>query len=69
MMLQRMIQSGELARHRESKTFVPIRVGPEPADAVPAYSQSPMAHVSGEHDLPEMAETAETDAKTKGGRP
>ena len=68
MMLQKMIQSGELARHREAKTFVPIRVGPEPADAVPAYSQSPMAHGTGEHDLPAMAESAEAEAKTEGGR-
>ena len=32
-LLQQKIQSGELARHREAKTLVPIRVGKEPEDA------------------------------------
>jgi NADH-quinone oxidoreductase subunit B len=63
MMLQKMIQSGELARHREAKTFVPIRVGKDPEDAIPAYSQSPMAHLKEPHDLPGMAATAEADAR------
>ncbi len=69
MMLQKMIQSGELARHREAKTFVPIRVGPEPPDAIPAYSQSPMAHLPGEHEFPEMAETAESEKAPGRRRP
>jgi len=59
--LQKKIQSGELARHRESKTFVPIRVGQDPPN-IPAYSQSVMApHRSRHHEFPEMAETAESD--------
>ena len=32
--LQKRIQSGELARHREAKTYVPIRVGTDPAGRV-----------------------------------
>jgi NADH-quinone oxidoreductase subunit B len=63
MMLQRMIQSGELARHKEAKTFVPIRVGLDPATSIKAYSRSPMAHLPGTHELPGMAATAEAEAE------
>ncbi len=62
-LLQRRIQSGDLARHREAKTLVPIRVGEDPHVSIPAYSQSPMAHLPGTHEFPGMAETAEADAK------
>jgi NADH-quinone oxidoreductase subunit B len=67
MMLQKKIQSGELARHREAKTFVPIRVGEDPVTAIPAYSNAVMAHVPGKHALPEMPSSAEDEA-TPGGR-
>ena len=66
--LQKKIQSGELARHRESKTFVPIRVGEDPRPSIPAYSQAPMAHLQGQHGFPEMGESAEAESrKAKGG--
>ena len=68
MLLQEKIKSGELARHREAKTFVPIRVGVDPRPSIPAYSQAPMAHLSGEHGFPEMGESAEAASrKAKGG--
>src|SRR5512140_3812778 len=54
MMLQKAIQSGELARHRASKTFVPIRVGTDPDLSIPAYSDGVMAHVAGKKELPEI---------------
>ena len=68
MMLQKKIQSGELARHREAKTFVPIRVGEDPVTAIPAYSNAVMAHVPGRHALPEMPDSAEDEATPEGGR-
>ncbi len=69
--LQKRIQSGELARHKEAKTFVPIRVGPEPEATIPAYSTGIMVpHRPGHPSFPEMPETAEADATAKtGGRP
>jgi NADH-quinone oxidoreductase subunit B len=65
--LQKKIQSGELARHREAKTFVPIRVGTDPDLSIPAYSDGVMAHMQGKKELPEIGETAEAelDAKAK----
>jgi NADH-quinone oxidoreductase subunit B len=63
--LQKKIQSGELARHRESKTFVPIRVGVDPDLSIPAYSQGVMAHLQGKKELPEIPETAEAEAAAK----
>ena len=65
--LQKKIQSGELARHREAKTFVPIRVGVDPDLSIPAYSDGVMAHLQGRKELPEIGETAESelDAKAK----
>ncbi len=65
MELQKKIQSGELARHRESKTFVPIRVGVDPDLSIPAYSDGVMAHMQGKKELPEMPETAEGEAAAK----
>ncbi|MCG3194618.1 MAG: NAD(P)H-quinone oxidoreductase subunit K, chloroplastic [Thermoanaerobaculia bacterium] len=41
--LQKKIQSGELARHREAKTLIPIRVGQDPRIEIPAYSKGVMA--------------------------
>ena len=64
MELQKRIQSGELARHREAKTYVPIRVGTDPAEALPAYSKAVMAHGRGAgRSFPEMAESAEAEAE------
>jgi NADH-quinone oxidoreductase subunit B len=42
-LLQGKIKSGELARHRESRTLVPIRVGVDPDLSIPAYSDAVMA--------------------------
>jgi len=68
MLLQEKIKSGELARHRQAKTFVPIRVGEDPRPSIPAYSQAPMAHLQGQHGFPEMGESAEAESrKAKGG--
>ena len=68
MELQKRIQSGELARHRASKTFVPIRVGTDPDLSIPAYSEGVMAHTAGKKELPQIGETAESelDAKARG---
>jgi hypothetical protein len=63
--LQKKIQSGELARHREAKTFVPIRVGVDPDLSIPAYSDGVMAHMQGKKELPEIAETAEGELDAK----
>lgn len=68
MMLQKKIQSGELARHREAKTYVPIRVGVDPVVSIPAYSNAVMANLPGRHALPEMPESAEDEATPQGGR-
>ena len=65
MQLQKMIQSGELARHRASKTFVPIRVGTDPDLSIPAYSDAVMAHVTGKKELPQIGETAESELSAK----
>ena len=56
--LQKRIQSGELARHREAKTYVPIRVGTDPqVESIPAWSKSVMAPGRAHgHEFPEMAE-------------
>jgi Ni,Fe-hydrogenase I small subunit len=69
MLLQEKIKSGELARHRTAKTFVPIRVGEDPRPSIPAYSQAPMAHVAGEHGFPEMGESAEAASRKAKGSP
>jgi NADH-quinone oxidoreductase subunit B len=63
MLLQEKIKSGELARHREAKTLVPIRVGEDPRPSIPAYSQAPMAHLEGQHGFPEMGESAEAESR------
>ena len=63
--LQKKIQSGELARHREAKTFVPIRVGVDPDLSIPAYSDGVMAHLRGKKELPEIGETAEAELDAK----
>jgi len=63
--LQKKIQSGELARHREAKTFVPIRVGVDPDLSIPAYSDGVMAHLQGKKELPEIGETAEAELDAK----
>jgi NADH-quinone oxidoreductase subunit B len=63
--LQKRIQSGELARHREAKTFVPIRVGTDPDLSIPAYSDGVMAHLKGTKELPEIGETAEAELDAK----
>ena len=68
MALQKKIQSGELARHREAKTFVPIRVGEDPVMAIPAYSNAVMANLPGRHALPEMPPRAEDEATPAGRR-
>src|SRR5450755_433357 len=65
MELQAKIQSGELARHRASKTFVPIRVGTDPDMSIPAYSDGVMAHGSGKKELPQIGETAESELSVK----
>ncbi len=57
--LQKKIQSGELARHREAKTFVPIRVGQDPPISIPAYSEAVMAPGRVEPDFPVMPSSAE----------
>jgi NADH-quinone oxidoreductase subunit B len=63
--LQKKIQSGELARHREAKTFVPIRVGTDPDLSIPAYSDGVMAHLEGKKELPEIGVTAESERDAK----
>jgi NADH-quinone oxidoreductase subunit B len=63
--LQKKIQSGELARHREAKTFVPIRVGTDPDLSIPAYSDGVMAHLEGKKELPEIGATAESELDAK----
>ena len=65
MELQKRIQSGELARHRASKTFVPIRVGTDPDLSIPAYSDAVMAHMTGKKELPQIGETAESELSAK----
>jgi NADH-quinone oxidoreductase subunit B len=65
--LQEKIKSGELARHREAKTFVPIRVGEDPP-GIPAYSNAVMANLPGRHAFPEMPASAEAEATPEGRR-
>jgi NADH-quinone oxidoreductase subunit B len=63
-MLQKKIQSGELARHRAAKTFVPIRVGEDPRISIPAYSKDGVMapnRPGGTQGLPELPERAEDD--------
>ena len=62
--LQKRIQSGDLARHREAKTYVPIRVGTDPqVESIPAYSKAVMApHRAATHQFPEMPSSAEAEA-------
>ena len=65
--LQKKIQSGELARHREAKTLVPIRVGEDPRISIPAYSTGVMApHRPGAPGFPEIQERS-GDAAAKTG--
>ena len=68
--LQKKIKSGELARHREARTLVPIRVGEDPKISIPAYSKGVMApHRPGPSGFPEMPERAEQEpAEGKEGR-
>jgi NADH-quinone oxidoreductase subunit B len=61
MMLQDKIRSGELARHREAKTFVPIRVGEDPPMTMPAYSSAVMAPHRGRGEMAAMKERAEDE--------
>ncbi|MBL8115743.1 MAG: NADH-quinone oxidoreductase subunit NuoB [Acidobacteria bacterium] len=64
--LQRRIQTGDLARHRQNKTYVPIRVGEQPVIGLPAYSQSVMApNRPGVSEMPVMADSAEADMGAK----
>ncbi len=61
--LKARIESGELARHRAAKTFVPIRVGESPEGAIPGYSQGVMASGRPGHpSLPVMPARAEDEA-------
>jgi len=71
LLLQEKIRSGELARHRESKTFVPIRVGEDPKGTIPAYSQAVMAPHTKAGPMPVMGDTAEAEAELerKGAKP
>ena len=64
MELQKRIQSGELARHREAKTYVPIRVGTDPqVESLPAYSKAVMAPGrSSESGFSEMGGSAVAEA-------
>ncbi len=65
--LQEKIKSGELARHREAKTFAPIRVGEQPAVEIPAYSKSVMApNRPGTHLLSVMPDRAEAEMRQPG---
>ena len=68
MMLQKKIQSGELARHRAAKTLVPIRVGEDPRVSIPAYSKDGVMapHRAPGGGYPELPETAEGEA-ARGG--
>lgn len=70
--LKKRIESGELARHREAKTFVPIRVGTDPVVPIPAYSPSPMAPGRPGHPslpvMPAHAEDALAGAPKEGRR-
>jgi NADH-quinone oxidoreductase subunit B len=61
MELQKQIQSGALARHRASKTFVPIRVGTDPDLSIPGYSEGVMAHTGEKKELPQSGVTAESE--------
>ncbi len=67
MQLQKKIRSGELARHREAKTLVPIRVGEDPRISIPAYSTAVMApDRPGEPGLPAMPARAEEERPAAG---
>lgn len=67
--LQKKIQSGELARHRDgSRSFVPIRVGTDPQLSIPAYSDAIMApHRPGHGEFTVMPESAEAEPAKKDG--
>ena len=60
--LQKKIMSGELARQRESKSLVPIRVGENP-QSIPAYSDGIMApnRNAGVHEMTQMPSIAQGD--------
>jgi NADH-quinone oxidoreductase subunit B len=63
-LLQEKIKSGELARQRESRTLVPIRVGEPPAVSIPGYSDAVMApHRTSRELLPTMSEPPESENK------
>jgi len=58
-LLQEKIKSGELARQREARTLIPIRVGEQPA-SIPGYSDGVMApHRTSREDLTTMPDVAE----------
>jgi NADH-quinone oxidoreductase subunit B len=61
-LLQEKIKSGELARQREARTLIPIRVGDDPSVSIPGYSQGVMApqHTSREL-LPTIPDTPEQE--------
>jgi len=62
LMLKEKIESGELARHRKAKTFVPLVVGDEGQVSIPAYSKEVMAAGRpGTPKLPVMPERAELE--------
>ena len=64
LLLQEKIRSGELARHRESRTLVPIRVGEEPRVSIPGYSQGVMAPRRTSRELlPTMPDAAEQEKR------
>jgi NADH-quinone oxidoreductase subunit B len=63
-LLQEKIKSGELARQREARTLVPIRVGDEPATAIPGYSAAVMApHRTSRDLLPTMPDSADLETR------
>lgn len=67
-LLQEKIKSGELARHRESRTLVPIRVGPDPL-SIPGYSDAVMAphRVSRDHltTMPDTGDRPDSEPEKK----
>ncbi len=68
-LLQEKIKSGELARQREARTLVPIRVGDEPGTAIPGYSDAVMAPRRTSRDLlptmPDAADVARPETEKK----
>jgi NADH-quinone oxidoreductase subunit B len=69
-LLQEKIRSGELARHRESRTLVPIRVGENPAVSIPGYSNAVMApDRTSREELTTMAGDSEAEQAREEGKP